>query len=168
MKYYAVFLEPPQDLLKISNKLKKNHKRHSISDLVNHPPHITVLTFLDHINNVLQNIQFKAININITKKDYFYTKPDTYTLFLNVKNNNLLINLHSQIINLANKNSSQIMYSHVNANWKPHLTIAQTNDIKIAQNFKNEKFNQNFLVNKISYCVFENGIHKELDNRYYD
>lgn len=168
MIYYAIFIELTKDLKNIVLNEKLKFLKFSTTDLVNHPPHITLLTFTKKSDNILNKFDFKPIDLMITNKDYFFDEQKTYTLFLNIKKNQELKSLHYQSINLLNQEKNPILYEYIKSEWRPHITIGQISNFEIAENFKFEQFNLKFKVNKLSYVKFENGKHLVLQEKKYD
>lgn len=167
MNYFGLFVDLPQELESFVYEEKKKIKEVSISDFVYHPPHITLATFSDPYEEALDNISFEATPISIDKPDFFCDKDDNYTLFLNLKINSSLINLHNQVINKLNNENINLIYPYVGPNWKAHITIGQIKNKNSLEKFLNEKYKIDTVVDKLRYIKYENGEHMTLKERKY-
>ncbi len=175
MKHLGIFIEPIEELRNYILNLKKSVRIYNENfPYLRHPPHITLLhgNFLkqslveETLGKILTNtepFEITSINLNSFKNDNF---TGLNTLFVEIKQNNKLINLQNYILEnikpdqpvvpkiasinrVMKKNLERYNYPFAYPDWIPHFTIAS-----VDENIENKILNLNneipHLSNKIT------------------
>ena len=167
MNYFALFIALPKKLESFIYEEKEKIKNLSINEYVDHPPHVTVVTFSKPYEEIFDEIVFNPTHIAIDKKGYFYDEDKNYTLYYNIKQSSSLIDLHYQVIDNLNKKNIKSLYPYLRSDWKPHITIGKIKDKKYAEKFINEKYKIETTVDRLSYIKYENEKHVNLKEKKY-
>ncbi len=167
MTYFAIFINLTNDLETSIYRDKESLKKFSTNEYVEHPPHITLATFANPCELILDKLTFNKTKILIDKKDYFSDTDLNYTLYYNIKKNSCLNKLHNNVVDIIENENIKMLYPFTGPDWKAHITLAQVKNKKFAKQFSREKYKIETIVDTLSYVKYENEKHITLKEKKY-
>ncbi len=167
MTYFAIFINLTKDLETSIFRDKEKLRKFSTNEYVDHPPHITLATFANPCEILLDKLAFRKTEIVVDKVEYFSDNDLNYTLYYNIKENSSLNKLHNNVVDIIEKENLKMLYPFTGPNWKPHITLAQVKNKKFAKQFSNEKYKIETTVDTLSYVKYENEKHLTLKEKKY-